>query len=343
MKEKNYAIMHIEKYKNKVSMTKSYNHNYRRLTNVPNSRDAQRSNFKNVQLDRIHLDKELVSTYEGKDYYQVFREKIAKLPYYSDHQVRANAVYGFEIMLTMSPEMVDKINIDEWSKENVTWLQQTFGIENVESAMMHLDESTPHIHAFVIPIKDGRLSAKAFIDGPGQLRKLQDDYAKAMEPLGLERGIKALHGDYQDIHRLQGKVKDELAKIDEITKVQKTKLGINESADSFAERVVPFLKQVVRRNEYLEAETDKLNSMMKNIGRKDKYYDDIKENIKNQNEIDVELQRLATLGAKIEKIMKEHPDETLRSNYGKYVKMAEVWTKNELEKEGLEREKKKNK
>lgn len=45
--------------------------------------------------------------------------------------------------------------LDEWCDDNIKWLQDTFGKENVVSAVLHMDEKTPHIHATVVPIVTG--------------------------------------------------------------------------------------------------------------------------------------------------------------------------------------------
>jgi septum formation inhibitor MinC len=64
-------------------------------------------------------------------------------------------------------------------------------------AELHLDESTPHIHAYVVPINDKTklLSYKEMFGGNPKvgaikLSKLQDSYAQALAHLGIERGVK---------------------------------------------------------------------------------------------------------------------------------------------------------
>ena len=56
-----------------------------------------------------------------------------------------------------------------------------FGEENILSAVVHLDERTPHMHVCFVPItKDGKLSSKTLIGGPTGLVKLQDDFYSHM-------------------------------------------------------------------------------------------------------------------------------------------------------------------
>ena len=50
-------------------------------------------------------------------------------------------------------EQIEQTNrLDEWCKDNIDWLLKTYGADNVVSAVLHMDEETPHIHATIIPI-----------------------------------------------------------------------------------------------------------------------------------------------------------------------------------------------
>lgn len=74
-------------------------------------------------------------------------------------------------------------------------------------ACVHLDESTPHIAAFAVPFDaNGRLNAKAHLDGREKLSGLQDEFAEVMEPLGLERGVKGSVAEHQKIQTYYGKI-----------------------------------------------------------------------------------------------------------------------------------------
>ena len=45
--------------------------------------------------------------------------------------------------------------LDQWCDDNVKWLQDTLMKDNLVSAVLHMDEKTPHIHATVVPIVIG--------------------------------------------------------------------------------------------------------------------------------------------------------------------------------------------
>lgn len=60
------------------------------------------------------------------------------------------------------------------------WAEQTFGADNVVGIHLHLDESTPHVHAVVTPIKDGKLQAKAWLNGGASVAALRKSCHAAM-------------------------------------------------------------------------------------------------------------------------------------------------------------------
>ena len=103
--------------------------------------------------------------------------------------------------------------LDEWCADNLKWLKKTFGVENLVSAVLHMDEKTPHIHATIIPIvtgerrkakqeqlKAGRKYKTKSVSAPrlcaddimarDKMIYYQDSYAEAMNKYELQRGIK---------------------------------------------------------------------------------------------------------------------------------------------------------
>ena len=129
----------------------------------------------------------------------------------------------------------DEGRLDEWCDDNLQWLHRTFGKENTVSAVLHMDEHTPHIHATVVPIVTGerRKAKKKQTEGKRSYRKkadtvrlcaddvltrerlvaYHDSYAKAMAKYGLQRGVRgseARHTTtaqyYRDLKRQTGKL-----------------------------------------------------------------------------------------------------------------------------------------
>ncbi|WP_305155171.1 MobV family relaxase [uncultured Alistipes sp.] len=148
-------------------------------------------------------------------------------------KIGTNQVRVIRVMLTGTQEDMKRIaqegRLKAWCADNLEWLRRTFGAENVVSAVLHMDEATPHIHAAVVPIVTGerRKVLKEQTDEPNKrkyrtkstarprlcadevmsrvkLKEYQDTYATAMSKYGLQRGIegsKARHVTTQEFYR----------------------------------------------------------------------------------------------------------------------------------------------
>ena len=69
------------------------------------------------------------------------------------------------------------------------FFEERYGMKNVISAVIHVDETTPHMHLNLVPItKDGRLCSKELFDKQ-KLQQLQTDFYSAVgKKYGLQRG-----------------------------------------------------------------------------------------------------------------------------------------------------------
>ena len=77
---------------------------------------------------------------------------------------------------------------DEFFTEATRYFAEKYGTENIISAVVHMDETTPHLHLNLIPISDGRLCAKDLFC-PKNLRELQTElHERVGRKNGLERG-----------------------------------------------------------------------------------------------------------------------------------------------------------
>ena len=71
------------------------------------------------------------------------------------------------------------------------YFAENFGEENIRYAIVHLDESTPHMHMGIVPFdKDNKLSAKRVFNREA-LRNIQEDLPKYLQEQGFEikRGL----------------------------------------------------------------------------------------------------------------------------------------------------------
>jgi hypothetical protein len=92
------------------------------------------------------------------------------------------------------------------------WLKDKHGEENIISATIHRDETTPHLAAFVVPItKDGRLSARDYLGGRKLLSEAQTSYAKQVAHLGLERGVEKSKAQHKTIKEYYQEINEKKA------------------------------------------------------------------------------------------------------------------------------------
>ena len=170
---------------------------------------------KNADPTRTHLNRELVEFPDGvSDRTEAISHRIRTAGI--KRKITPGQVRAIRIVLSGTHEDMMKIQdegrLDEWCDDNLQWLQRTFGKENTVSAVLHMDEHTPHIHATVVPIVTGerRKTKRKQIEGKRTYRKksnavrlcaddvltreklvaYHDSYAAAMAKYGLQRGVR---------------------------------------------------------------------------------------------------------------------------------------------------------
>lgn len=194
----------MAKMKGAGSIGGKSDHNYRQV-HVPNA-----------DPERMQFNHEYVLHYEN-----LGKAIEARIEHAGIEKVRQDAVKGMEFILTASPQAfqrdqtgqcIEDYRGSEWLNANLDFMKQRYGA-NLVAFSLHQDEKTPHVHAVVVPITpDGRLCAKELFN-PKTLRQLQTDYAQAMKPFGLERGIegsRAQHVEMKHIYGLQQAQRQEI-------------------------------------------------------------------------------------------------------------------------------------
>lgn len=202
-----YAICRVAKIKTAQAGAAKTAHNYRQRETP------------NADTERKPLNQEYINAAE-RNYWELATERIQE----AGAKVRHDSVRGVEVLLTASPEafprQADGTPNDwhgsKWAAANIAFLKAKFGEQNVVSCTLHQDELTPHFHAVVVPLTaDGRLSAKDVFN-PKTLRALQTEYAEAMKPFGMERGVehsRAKHEVMRHVYGAQERSRGELAEL----------------------------------------------------------------------------------------------------------------------------------
>ena len=95
-------------------------------------------------------------------------------------RMRKDSVVLQDCLVTATPEWLKAKDPDTQAaflNAAYDFFCERVGQENIVSAVVHLDEATPHMHLCFVPLtKDGRLSSKEIVGGPKGLVKWQDDF-----------------------------------------------------------------------------------------------------------------------------------------------------------------------
>ena len=113
-----------------------------------------------------------------------YREEANRLIREAGCKARKDSVRMVETLITASPEFFagkKPSEIKEFFEHAMEFLKTKQAEETIVSAVVHVDEKTPHMHLCFVPITaDGRLSAKEIVGNKKKLTQWQDEYWKHM-------------------------------------------------------------------------------------------------------------------------------------------------------------------
>ena len=177
-----YFACHVEKFKS----------NDVRGLQIHNQRES--SNSKNNDIDpyRTILNYDLHNK-DKINYNQRVKEIIAE-GYKGAKAIRKDATVMTSTIVTSDKGFFDKLSLKEqrlFFEESYKFLKECYGEKNIVSAVVHMDETTPHMHLTAVPLtEDGKLSAKTIIDRKF-LRHIQKAIPELLKSKGfdIERGV----------------------------------------------------------------------------------------------------------------------------------------------------------
>ncbi len=185
-----YAIIRNEKLTRAQAMG-AYKHNERKTKNHSN---------KNINSSKTELNYYLKKN--ELSYIKEF-DKI-KEKYDLKGQIRSNSNIMCEMVFTSDQKFFDEIGYEEsqrYFKESYDFIckYKDLGEQNIISAVVHMDEDTPHMHLLFIPVvhakdkqgnKIDKVCSRDFWRGKNSYRDLQNAYFKHISEKGfnLERG-----------------------------------------------------------------------------------------------------------------------------------------------------------
>lgn len=177
-----YAILRFAKHKGGASKALSAHHE--------RTKEEYTSN-PDIDKSRIAQNYHLVTP--RWSYEQEIKHRIRM----AGCKVRRDSVKFVDTLVTVSPEFAEAhtAEMPEYFARAFDFLKERVGEENIFSAVVHMDEKTPHLHLCFVPLtKDGRLSAKEILGNKKRMIQWQDDFYACMSERWpeLERGTPAV-------------------------------------------------------------------------------------------------------------------------------------------------------
>ena len=177
-----HAILRFEKHKGNPARPLEAHHERQKEQYASNPDiDTSRSKY------NFHIVKP-----EGR-YYHFIQSRIEQ----AGCRTRRDSTRFVDTLITASPEFFKKKSpkeIQEFFQRAADFLIGRVGRENIVSAVVHMDEKTPHLHLVFVPLtEDKRLSAKEILGNKKKLTQWQDKYWEHMVKKypDLERGESA--------------------------------------------------------------------------------------------------------------------------------------------------------
>ena len=265
-----YAILRFAKYKGpEIGHIESHNER---------TKEKYASN-PDVDTSRSHLNFHLV--FPERKYRAEAEKQIAE----AGCRTRSNSVRVVEVLVTASPEFFKgkkKAEIKAYFQEALDFIQQHQNPRTIISAVVHMDEKTPHMHLCFVPLtEDKRLSAKEIVGNKKKLTWWQDEFWKHMV------------GKYPDLER--GESASETGRTHIPPRLFKEAVHLNR----MKEQIMAILKKYDKTYKELTAENAELEKELNSASR---------ESIQKKLEIQRKLSELDELRRTVDSI----PDAVIR-------------------------------
>jgi hypothetical protein len=185
----------------------------------------------NADVAKQELNQRLAGTHDPMADVQVRFDEMKIEP-------RKGAVVAIDVFITASPEHFQRNHPDDpnwkaFQAKAMAFLRQEYGADNVVHAIAHHDETSPHLHAIVTPIRsktvkvgravktertENRLCARDWLGGDRTtLSKLQTRFANTVKELGLDRGIEGSQAKHTEVKQFYSVMKETSAQAQAIS------------------------------------------------------------------------------------------------------------------------------
>ena len=299
MQKPQYAILRFAKYKGpEIGQIEA--HNERKKEKYASNPD--------VDVSRSHLNYHLVQP--ERKYRAEAEKQIAE----AGCRTRKDSVRVVEALVTASPEFFKgkkRAEIRTFFEEAVRFITKHQNKSTIISAVVHMDEKTPHMHLSFVPLTpDKRLSAKDIVGNKKKLTWWQDSFWKHMvrKYPDLERGESAsetgrthipprLFKEAAHLNRQRDMLMKLLGEVNPLNAKKKSA-----EIEALLEQYIPGVERMQTQMRKYDAAYKALRA--ENAGLK-KQVNSSKESIKRQLEVSQQLQELEELRRTVDHIPPE--------------------------------------
>lgn len=243
-------------------------------------------------------------------------------------KTRKDSVKLVETLITASPEFMNRLSKGEqreYFERAVKFMKDEIGEDRIISAVVHMDEATPHMHLVFCPInKDGKLSAKSILGNQKSLSEWQTRYYNYMHERWneLERGKSAQETKRKHIPTWLFKLADNLDNLYNqlLKKIENINMiGMKKNKEEAINMLSEFVPKAEKFSAKVNSYKDYINELEERvlIQRKDNRVLaeenlDLKEKIENKDlEVSERIRLMQNQVNKYERLIKKIPEDII--------------------------------
>ena len=315
-----YAILRFQKRK-AGGVAACERHNERK-------KEAYKSN-PDIDMERSKNNYHLVAP-PKYTYKKEINRKVAE----AGCRTRKDSVMMVETLITASPEFMNQLPPEEqkaYFTMALDFISERVGEQNILSAVVHMDERTPHMHLCFVPITpDNKLSAKTILGNQKSLSEWQTAYHERMSSRWnqLERGQSSMETKRKHVptwlyklggrlDKQYGEIVSALSDINAFNAGKKRDKAL-ELVAAWLPEVEKFSKEIGRQQAYIDSLKEQIGQEADYAGRMrdEKYEQELK--VQKANQRIFELQRTnEQMGRLLSKIPPEVLEELQRTGRNK--------------------------
>lgn len=237
---------------------------------------------KDIDLSKTHLNYDLVES--NLNLYQRIKKRVEEVR--ENSRIQKNSVVDVSNIITLNKEQFEEWGEDkskEYFREVYNYFCDEFGKENVVSAKVHMDETTPHMHLHFVPIKDGKLQCRSVLN-QSRFNKVHTNAPKYLQEKGFNvvrgNGKTKERGNIDNIHEYKKEIENILSN-------ELKNLKIDLEAHRGALNEILDLEHLEYKKTLLTGEiklkNDMFDSMVNSIKNLTIENNDLKENLKSKD------------------------------------------------------------